>query len=267
MKSETLNIESIKEIQRKLSSLLGVSGHEEEVSNFILEEIEKRDLADKSWIDSLGNVLAIKEGSVKDNRILLDAHIDEIGFMVSHIDKNGFLRFVSIGGWDSRILLGQSVILKSGDGKLYNGIIGSKPIHLTTIEERKKVVDISNMYIDIGMASEKEVRDNYIKIGTVGTLFDPFVDFPNGMVRGKAFDDRTGCNVLLHTMMLLKEKQHSDTVLFNYAAQEEVGGFGAITGAYELRPTMAIAIENTTAADVPGIEDSKNPVTIGEGPA
>ena len=94
-----LNIVSIKELQQKLSALLGVSGHEEEVSNFILGEIEKRGLADKVWIDPLGNVLAIKEGTTGENRILLDAHIDEIGFMISHITEKGFLRFTSIGGW------------------------------------------------------------------------------------------------------------------------------------------------------------------------
>jgi len=262
-----LNIASIRELQQSLSSLLGVSGHEEEVSNFILKEIEKKGLADEVWKDPLGNVLAIKEGITKQNRILLDAHIDEIGLMISHIDKKGFLKFVSIGGWDNRILLGQSVILKSGDGQTFYGIIGSKPPHLTTIEERKKVVEIPEMYIDIGMRSEEEVKDNQISIGTIGTLFSPFIEFPNGMVCGKAFDDRTGCNVLLHTMMLLKEKEYSDTVLFNFAVQEEVGGYGAITGAYKLKPTMAIAIENTTAADVPGIKDSENPVSIGEGPA
>ena len=267
MKSETLNIESINELQKKLSALLGVSGHEEEVRAFILEEIEKKDLADKSWIDPLGNVLAIKEGNVGENRILLDAHIDEIGFMVSHIDKKGFLHFVSIGGWDNRILLGQSIILKSGEGKIFHGIIGSKPPHLSTMEERKKVVDIPNMYIDIGMSSDEEVLDNNINIGSIGTLTSPYVEFPNGMVRGKAFDDRTGCNVLLHTMMLLKEKEHSDTILFNFAAQEEVGRYGAITGAYSLKPTMALAIENSTAGDVPGIRDSEIPVYIGRGPA
>ncbi|NVM36991.1 MAG: M42 family metallopeptidase [Candidatus Lokiarchaeota archaeon] len=267
MNDETLNIESIKDFQKKLSTLLGVSGHEEEVRLFILEEIEKRELADKSWIDPLGNVLAIKEGNDGNDRILLDAHIDEIGFMISHIDKKGFLRFVSIGGWDNRILLGQSVILKSGEGQIFHGIIGSKPPHLSTIEERKKVVDIPKMYIDIGMNSDEEVIDNKINIGTIGTLTSPYVEFPNGMVRGKAFDDRTGCNVLLHTMMLIKEKDHSDTVLFNFAAQEEVGGFGALTGAYKLKPTMAIAIENTTAGDVPGIKKPEIPVYIGKGPA
>lgn len=262
-----LNIESIKELQKKLSTLLGVSGHEEEVSNFILGEIEDRNLADKAWVNPLGNVLAIKEGTAGENRILFDAHIDEIGFMISHITEKGFLRFASIGGWDTRILLGQAVIIKAGDGKIYNGIIGSHPPHLTTVEDRKKVVNIDNLYIDIGMKSKEEVLENNINVGTVGTLFCPFVDFPNEMVRGKAFDDRTGCNVLLQTMMLLKEKEHSDTVLFNFAVQEEVGGQGAITGAYELKPTMAIAIENTTAADVPGVGKDKIPVYVGLGPA
>lgn len=267
MNSKALNIESIKELQKKLSALLGVSGYEEEVRAFILEEIENRGLADKSWIDPLGNVLAIKEGNVGNDRILLDAHIDEIGFMISHIDKKGFLHFVSIGGWDNRILLGQSVILKSGDGQLFHGIIGSKPPHLSTMEERKKVVDIPNMYIDIGMSSEEEVLDNNINIGSIGTLTSPYVEFPNGMVRGKAFDDRTGCNVLLHTMMFLKEREYSNTVVFNFAAQEEIGGQGATVGTYSLKPTMALAIENTTAADVPGIRDSEVPVYIGQGPA
>ena len=262
-----LDIKSIKKLQQELSSLIGVSGHEEDVRNFILNEIESKDLADKAWIDPLGNVLAIKEGISRGQRILLDAHIDEIGFMVSHIEKKGFLRFVPIGGWDNRILLGQTLVLKSGDGQLYDGIIGSKPPHLTTQEERKKQVDIAEMYIDIGATSKEEVLSFNINIGAMGTLLCPFVEFPNGMVRGKAFDDRTGCNVLLHIMMLLKENPVNDTVLFNFAVQEEVGGYGALAGAYKLKPTIAIAIENTTAADVPGIRESQVPAYIGRGPA
>jgi endoglucanase len=268
MNGEILNIESIKDYQKTLSSLIGISGYEEDVSNFILNEIETKELADKAWIDTMGNVLAIKEGEDQNNRILLDAHIDEIGFMVSHIEKKGFLRFVLIGGWDTRILLGQSVILKSSSGEIFQGIIGSKPPHLTTAEERKKQVQTSNMYIDVGMQSEEEVLKHKISVGTTGTLFSPFVEFPNGMVRGKAFDDRTGCNVILHVMKLLKvNRQVKETVLFNFAVQEEIGGQGAIIGAYNLKPTIAIAIENTTAADVPGIRESEIPAYIGKGPA
>jgi endoglucanase len=263
-----MNIKSIKSLQEELSSLIGVSGHEDDVSNFILKLIEKENLADKAWIDPLGNVLAIKKGTNGKERILLDAHTDEIGFMVSHIEKNGFLRFVLIGGWDTRILLGQSVVIRSRAGELFHGIIGSKPPHLTSINDRKKLVVIPDMYIDIGMNSIEEVTNNNVFIGVTGTLFSPFVDFPNDMVRGKAFDDRTGCNVLIHILRLLKEdSSFKDTVLFNFAVQEEIGGRGAITGAFNLKPTIALAIENTTAADVPGIRDAEIPAYIGKGPA
>jgi len=263
-----MNIKSIKSLQEELSTLIGVSGHEDDVSNFILKLIEKENLADKAWIDPLGNVLAIKKGTNGKERILLDAHTDEIGFMVSHIEEKGFLRFVPIGGWDIRILLGQSVVIRSKVGELFHGIIGSKPPHLTSTDERKKPVKIPNMYIDIGMNSIDEVTNNNIFIGVTGTLFSPFVDFPNEMVRGKAFDDRTGVNVLLHIMRLLNEDpSFKDTVLFNFAVQEEIGGRGAITGAFNLKPTIALAIENTTAADVPGIRDAEIPAYIGKGPA
>jgi putative aminopeptidase FrvX len=268
MKTDKVNIESIKDLQRKLSSLFGVSAHEEEVSNFIINYIESNELADKVWIDPLGNVLAIKEGMKGENKILFDAHTDEIGFMISHIEKRGFLRFVLVGGWDTRILMGQSIILQSESGNLFHGIIGSKPPHLSSINERKKPIDVSNLYIDLGMNSEEEVINNEIDIGSVGTLISPFKEFPNNMVRGKAFDDRSGCNVLLHTLILLNEDSDiDDTVLFNFAVQEEFGRIGAVTGAFSLKPTMALAIENTTAGDVPGIKESEIPVYIGKGPA
>jgi len=263
-----LDLESIKNLQKQLSNLFGVSGFEDEVSNFILNMIENENLADKAWKDPLGNVLAMKEGNKGQKRILFDAHTDEIGFMVSYIEKSGFLRFVLIGGWDVRILQGQAVILKSQSGELLHGIIGSKPPHLTTASERKKITDATQMYIDLGMSSNEEVIKTGIDIGSVGTLYDPFEQFPNNMVRGKAFDDRTGCNVLLHLMMQLKESSTiNDTILFNFAVQEEFGRIGAVTGAFKLKPTIAIAVENTTAADVPGINDSQIPVYIGKGPA
>ena len=263
-----MDIKSIKSLQEELSSLIGVSGYEDDVSSFILTLIEKENLADKAWIDSLGNVLAIKKGVNGKEKILLDAHIDEIGFMISHIEKNGFLRFVPIGGWDKRILPGHSVVIRSKEGEHFHGIIGSKPPHLSTPNERKKLIEIPEMYIDIGMSSIEEVLENNLDIGVTGTLFSPFVDFPNNMVRGKAFDDRTGCNVLIHVLRLLKKNpSFNDTVLFNFAVQEEVGGRGAITGAFKLEPTIAIAIENTTAADVPEIKDADIPVYIGKGPA
>jgi putative aminopeptidase FrvX len=268
MKIQKVKFESIKSLQQKLSSLFGVSGHEEEVSKFIINKIESDGLADKAWIDPLGNVLAMRKGDKGEHKILLDAHTDEIGFMISHIEKKGFLRFVLVGGWDTRILMGQSIILRSENGNFFHGIMGSKPPHLSTANERRKPIDASDLYIDLGMNSEEEVSSNEINIGSVGTLISPFEELPNNMIRGKAFDDRTGCNVLLHTMILLNENPNiNDTVLFNFAVQEEFGRIGAITGAFSLNPTMAIAIENTTAGDVPGIKEAEIPVYIGKGPA
>jgi endoglucanase len=160
------------------------------------------------------------------------------------------------------------VKILASDNKVFHGITGSKPPHLTTESERKNAVKISDMYIDLGMSSKDAVESSGIQIGSVGTLYDPFVEFPNNMVRGKAFDDRTACNVLIH---LIKEfsanRPSDDTLLFSFSTQEEVGGRGAATAAFTLEPTMAIAIENTTAGDVPGIKDSECPAYIGNGPA
>jgi endoglucanase len=263
-----MNLDGIKALQKELSELIGVSGYEDDVSNFILSLIEKEELADKAWKDPLGNVLAVINGQKEKEKILFDAHTDEVGFMISHIDQKGFLRFITIGTWDTRILLGQSVVIISATGKKYHGIIGSSPPHLTSLSERKRITKIEQMYIDIGLNSEDEVKSKKIDVGTVGTLTSSFVEFPNNMVRGKAFDDRTGCNVLIHLMRELKNTEFfNDTMLFNFAIQEEFGRIGAVTGAYKLEPTMAVAVENTTAADVPNIKPSKIPVYIGKGPA
>ncbi|MHA2306410.1 MAG: M42 family metallopeptidase, partial [Candidatus Hodarchaeales archaeon] len=185
----------IKTLQKDLAELMGISGYETPVSDFIKKKIEG--LVDELWVNPLGSLLAVKNGENSENRIMLDAHIDEIGFMISHIEKSGFLRFVPIGGWDSRILLGQSVKILANNGRNYHGIIGSKPPHFTTEKERRTMVQIDNMYIDGGFRSKEDAKSYGIEVGTIGTLYDPFVEFPNNMLRGKAFDDRTGVNVLI----------------------------------------------------------------------
>jgi putative aminopeptidase FrvX len=259
------DLESLKKTQYELSELIGVSGHEEIVVEYIKTKIEG--LVDKIWVDPLGSLLTIKEGSNPTEKIQFDSHTDEVGFMVSYIEpKKGFLRFVPIGGWDTRILLGQAVKILGKNRKIYNGITGSKPPHLTTAEERKKAVEISDMYIDTGM-SEEQINEVGIEIGSVGTLYDPFVEFPNNMIRGKAFDDRTGINILIQIIKEFSEVSHEDTLMFSFSMGEEVGLRGAGPAAFTLDPTMALAIENTTAADVPGICDAECPSYIGRGPA
>ncbi|UCE12750.1 MAG: M42 family metallopeptidase [Candidatus Heimdallarchaeota archaeon] len=261
---ENKKISEIKTLQKELSEIIGVSGYEKPVVDFIQTQIEG--LVDKMWIDPLGSLLATIKGD-ENERIMIDAHLDEIGFMISHIDPQGFLRFVSIGGWDVRILLGQAVKILAVDGKEYHGIIGSKPPHLTTESERKNMVKINEMYIDLGLSSKEEVEDIGINIGSVGTLYDPFVEFPNNMVRGKAFDDRTGVNVLINIIREFSSVSPTPTLQFSFSMGEEIGGRGAGTAAFSLDPTMALAIENTTAGDVPGIKHSECPAYIGKGPA
>lgn len=262
---EKKDLVNIKSIQRELSELIGVSGNENPIVRFIQSQIDG--LVGKMWVDPLGSLLAIIEGEESKEKIMLDAHMDEIGFMISHIDPKGFLRFVPIGGWDNRILLGQCVKILGNNSKEYHGIIGSKPPHLTTESERKKTVKISDMYIDIGMSSRDKVEACKINIGSFGTLYDPFAEFPNNMIRGKAFDDRTGVNVLIHIIKEFAENPPSDSLLFSFSVQEEVGGRGAAPAAFNLDPTIALAIENTTAGDVPGVKDSECPAYIGKGPA
>jgi endoglucanase len=259
------DLKSIKQMQFELSELIGVSGYEKPVIDYIQSKIDG--LVDEMWVDPLGSLLAVKNGSNAKERILLDAHADEVGFMVSYIEpKGGFLRFVPIGGWDTRILLGQSVKMLGEDNQVYHGIIGSKPPHLTSVKERKEAVDIPKMYIDIGMTT-KQVEEAGIKIGSVGTLYHPYVEFPNNMIRGKAFDDRTGVNILIQIIKEFSKSDHDDTILFSFTTGEEVGGRGAGPAAFALKPTMAIAVENTTAGDVPGIRDAECPAYIGKGPA
>ncbi|NIQ04815.1 MAG: M42 family metallopeptidase [Candidatus Korarchaeota archaeon] len=249
-----------------LSNLIGCPGHEEEVANFILSNIE--DHVDEAWRDPLGNVLAKKEGTRSTGKkILLDAHIDEVGFMVNHIDENGFLRVDALGGIDKRVMLGQMVQFQSDTGETVVGIVGSQPPHTTKKEEREKVPEIRDMFIDVGCDSDEEVREKGLHVGTVGTFYTKFKQLDGDTLIGKAFDDRTACNVLIHVLKLLSKANTEHTILANFAAQEEVGGRGAKVGAFELKSDIALALENTIASDVPDVSPSKVVTTLGNGPA
>ena len=263
-----VDINELIEIQKKFSDFLGLPGYEDEVSSYILEMM--RPYVDEIWKDPLGNILAIKEGTNNESgqRILLDAHMDEVGFMISHVEPSGYLRFVLLGRFDERIFLAQSVLIQNSDGKRFHGIIGSKPPHLSSSEERKSNIPVTALYIDIGMFSADEVLASGINVGSVGTFYHPFVEFPNGMIRGKALDDRVGCNIMIQVAKILHEQNTiEDTILFSFSVQEEVGLRGARTAAYALDPTMALAIETTTAGDTPGIRSAECPAVIGQGPS
>lgn len=258
---------SVIQTQIELSNLIGVSGHEEEVAEYLLMKLEHLNV-DKAWIDPLGNVLAIKEGTDSNGlKILLDAHIDEVGFMISHIDDKGFITIETLGGIDKRLMLGALIQFQSESQERIIGVVGASPPHITKSEDREKVPDINQMFVDIGCGSYDEVKQKGLDIGSVGTFYTECKRLSDDTLLGKAFDDRTACNVILHTLEKLKDEPIKNTILVNFAVQEEVGGRGARVGAYSLEPSIALALENTIASDVPGVPPQKIVTAIGNGPA
>lgn len=266
--SENILRDNIVSVQRSLTSLIGVSGREEAVRNFIYAEMKK--FVNKVWIDPLGNVLAEKPGSNPEGkRVMLDAHMDEVGFMIRYIDERGFLRFSPLGGIDPRLYPGSKVEILNEKGDKITGIIGMPPPHITSPAEREKSPNFMDLFIDIGAPSFEKVREMGIDVGSTGVLAADFEYLPElGIMRGRAFDDRTGCNVLLQIAKLLSENDETeDTVCFAFTIAEEVGARGAKVAANSLNPDIGIAVENTIAADVPGVSPDKCPTKSLQGPA
>ncbi|HUL23525.1 MAG TPA: M42 family metallopeptidase, partial [Thermodesulfobacteriota bacterium] len=252
------------ELLRELSDQFGVSGFEGEIRDWIYANIKDR--VDDIQIDVLGNLMAtINPGT--DLIIMLDAHMDEIGIMVSYLEEGGFLRFAPIGGWDPRILPAQQVVIRSRDGKKYRGVIGASPPHIQTPEEQKQALKVEDLFVDIGVQSKEEILARGIDVGSPGNLHYPFQLLEKGRVMGKALDDRVGCAVLIRCLEYLWASRPDFTLVANFAVSEEVGLRGARTAAHQIRPDLALAIEGTVGADTPGIPAHKCPARLGKGPA
>jgi len=252
------------ELLGELSDQFGVSGFEGEIRDWIYANI--RDRVDDIQIDVLGNLMAtINPGT--DFIMMLDAHMDEIGIMVSYVEEGGFLRFAPIGGWDPRILPAQQVEIKSRDGKKYRGVIGASPPHIQTPEEQKQALKIEDLFVDIGVHSKEEVLDRGIEVGSPGNLHYPFQLLEQNRIMGKALDDRVGCAVLMRCLEYLWTNRPDFTLVANFAVSEEIGLRGATTAAHQIRPDVALAIEGTVGADTPGTRAHKCPARLGKGPA
>jgi endoglucanase len=247
------------DLLEQLCRVDGVSGCEGNVAKIMLNELKKS--CDTACIDKFGNVIAQKGKGAK--KIMLAAHMDEIGLLVKHISKEGYINFIKVGGIDDRILLDQRVVIKTPKGDIL-GIIGSKPPHLQKDEERKKVVKHEDMFIDIGASSKKEAE----KLVALG---DPVIFEPNygklgkSLHFGKAIDNRIGCYILLRVMDELAKL--NATVYAVASTQEEVGLKGARVAAFRIDPDYALAIDTTLAGDVPGIKDTESSLKVGKGPA
>lgn len=223
----------------KLCNANGVSGNEDEVRSLILENIKP--YADSITIDSLGNLIAFKKGKSSDKKIMLSAHMDEVGFIVSKITDEGYLKFKTVGGIDTRVILGKRVVVANK----VKGIIGVKAIHLLSKAEQDTVPKVSDIFIDIG-ASSKEDAEKYVSIGDYVTFDTKYEKLGEGRVKAKAIDDRAGCYIL--TKMLKDVPLYDLYVCFT--TQEEIGLRGAGVCARRISPDCALVVESTTCADV-----------------
>ncbi len=257
-KDETL------ELLRSLSEAFGVAGFEDEVRALIQERIEP--YVDELRTDAMGNLIAYRRGR-GDRVLMLDAHMDEIGFMVSYIEENGFLRFAPLGGWDARIIPSHAMTIRTQSGQLVKGAVGTPPPHILKPEERDKPFPLEELFVDIGASSREEVEQRGIRIGSPAVIAYPFERLNEGVVMGKALDDRVGCAVLIETLKALKGEELEVTLAANFAACEEVGLRGARTAAFQIEPDIALALEGTVAADVPGVHAVRQPTALGKGPA
>lgn len=241
---------------KDLCALSGVSGNEREVRDHIISIISG--YADEVTTDVMGNVIVFKKGAkTPAKRIMMCAHMDEVGIIVTRIADDGYLKFATAGMIDQRVLVGKSVEI--GDRRVY-GVIGCKAIHLLKGKDREKNMEIDDMYIDIG-AKDKEEAGKLVSLGDTGA-FDPEIrEFGDGYIKAKAIDDRFGCSVLIE---LIKSDLPVDCQ-FAFSVQEEVGLRGAYTAAYSTAPDIALIVEGTTAADIPSVSENKKVCRVGNG--
>ncbi len=248
----------IKSLLERLSNAHGISGWEGSIQEIVKEEISP--LVDEVRVDSLGNLIATRKGERPS--IMIASHADEIGLMVKQVDEKGFIRFIRIGGWFDQTLLNQRVVIHTRSGPVV-GVIGSKPPHVMKEEDRKKVVEARDMFIDIGCNSQKEVEDLGILAGAPISLDRTFAPLRGDRVTGKAFDNRAGLIVMIEALRRTKSRCTIHAVA---TVQEEVGLKGAKVTAFDLNPDVAIASDVTVPGDHPGIEKKDAPAEMGKGP-
>ena len=223
---------------KSLSEASGVSGYEDEVRGLVVEAFAP--LSDEVRTDAMGNVIALKHGRGKEprHRIMLAGHMDEIGLIVTMLDK-GFLRFTQVGGYDVRTLPGQEVLVHGR--RALPGVIGSRPPHVLGPEERDKPVPMDQLFIDVGLTPDK--LGEAVQVGDLITIRRPFTELQNGLVAGKAFDDRAAVAAIAFCLDLLQAVRHEWDVFAVATVQEEVGLRGATTSTFGVAPDVGIAID------------------------
>tara|TARA_Y100000385_G_scaffold291028_1_gene366803 strand:- start:30071 stop:31111 length:1041 start_codon:yes stop_codon:yes gene_type:complete len=243
---------------KSICETAGAPGFEHRVRQLVLREISG--IVDEVSVDNLGNVTAIKRGQNSEKKVMIAAHMDEIGFIVTHIDDNGFVRFHTLGGFDPKTLTAQRVILHGKKDLI--GVMGSKPIHVMSAEERSRVPKTTDYFIDLGM-SKKEV-EKYISVGDPITRERELIEMGD-CVNCKSIDNRVSVFILIETLKLLKSFPFDVYAVFT--VQEEVGIRGAQVSAMEIKPDFGFGLDTTIAYDVPGAPAHERVTELGKGAA
>lgn len=246
-----------KQLLFDLCSLDGISGREEDVRQFVLEKLNESSTPKDITVDAMGNILVHLHGKEKAaKKVLFDAHMDEVGFLITHINGDGTLCFNTVGGIDKKVLFGQRVRIGN-----VHGVIGGKAVHQCAKDEKSVIPATNNLTIDIGATSREEAQA-LVEIGQGGTFAAGLQEWQNGVVVGKAIDDRVGCALLLS----IASKQPERDIWLSFSVQEEVGLRGAKAVAMAVKPEIAVAIDATTAGDVAGSNEKNCVCRVGEGP-
>ncbi|MBE5396415.1 MULTISPECIES: M42 family metallopeptidase [Brevibacillus] len=250
------------QLMKELTEAAGPPGFEVRVHRLMKEKLSA--LTQEIITDNLGSIVG-QHGNAGP-KILLAAHMDEVAFMVTHITKEGFLRLQPLGGWWGHVMLAQRVKVLSRKGDL-TGVIGSKAPHILSIEERKNVLEISNMFVDIGATSKEEAEEFGVEVGDPIIPICPFEVLPNPkMLLAKAWDNRAGCFVTLQVFKQICQESHPNTVFCGATVQEEVGLRGAVTLSHKVSPDIAFALDVGVAGDTPGMSHKEGHSKLGAGP-
>lgn len=250
------------ELLKTLAEVDGVPGYEGEVRALLDELLSPLGNVSR---DNLGSLICHQAGDGP--KVMLAGHMDEIGFMITHITRDGYLKFVQLGGWWDQVLLGHRVVVKTRQADVV-GVIGAKPPHLLALEERNKIVKKKDMYIDIGATSKKEVDAAGVRIGDAIVPQADFQIMANGKsLLAKAFDDRVGCGLVIETLRHFKDVAHPNDLYGVATVMEEVGLRGATTSVRAIDPDVALILEVDIAGDVPGIKPEQSRAKLGAGPS
>lgn len=258
------NLDETLTMLKDLTDAKGIPGNEREVREVMKKYIAP--FADEVTTDGLGSLIAKKTGREGGPKIMVAGHLDEVGFMITQIDDKGFLRFQTVGGWWSQVMLAQRVTVVTRKGDV-TGVIGSKPPHILSAEARKKPVDIKDMFIDIGASSREEAEGWGVRPGDMVVPYFEFTVMNNEkMLLAKAWDNRIGCAIAIDVLKQLKDVDHPNVVYGVGAVQEEVGLRGAKTATYTINPDIGFAVDVGIAGDTPGISEKEAMSKMGKGP-